>query len=366
MAHGEIFVQLSVNFSDDPKVRALARYGRDARPARDLYVQMICYCKANLTDGLVPLEQIGILVYPDPPKLGARDAERLAEVGLIERHGDSWYVAAFLKRNRSRQAVKDRSDEKKRASSKANHVRWHLERGISKPDCGWCQGEPDNDQTNVSDHFVNGQGFAKGAANAPSGDEKADAKIGNRAESSQSSRGDGYPKSDPLRTPTGLHIGHRTEDIGHRTESYTSDPQADPPPPSPPPSGAARSSTAGIEGEGEDDLSSTINLGLVAKVREIRPDWSTASIARALSRPEVLERPRDLIALAMLAVARDPASQHPGRLAHDGPWWQAVPARPAAPPKCDGCNPFRRLEDDTGNDIGPCPTCHPSTREEAS
>lgn len=318
MAHGEIFVQLSVNMADDPKVRALARYGRDARPARDLYVQMILYCKANLTDGFVPLEQIGILVYPDAPKVGARDAERLAEVGLIERHGDSWHVLAFLKRNRSRQSVKERSEEKRQASSKANHVRWHLERGVTKPDCRWCQNGSDPD-----------------------------------------------PKSDPDRSPGGLHIGHRTEDIGHRTESVPSDPETDPPPPSPPSAESARSSAAGIEGEGEKELSSMINLGLVAKVREIRPDWSTASIARALNRPEVLERPRNLIAPAMLAVARDPASQYPGRLAHDGPWWQAVPARPAAPPKCDACNPFRRLEDAFGNDIGPCPTCHPS-REEVS
>lgn len=365
MAHGEIFVQLSVNMADDPKVRALARYGRDARPARDLYVQMILYCKANLTDGFVPLEQIGVLVYPDAPKVGARDAGHLAEVGLIERRGDAWYVLAFLRRNRSRQAVRDRSEEKKRASAKANHVRWHLERGIAKPDCGWCQGEPDSDPTDVSDHFVSGHELVTGASGGAANGSGANANNANGTQSSQLNPDDSYPKSESGRTPTGLHIGHRSEDIGHRTESYASDPQADPPPPSPPPAGPEPSSAASREQEGEGEHFPTIDLELVAKVREIRPDWSTGSIARALSRSEVLERPRELVTTAMLAVARDPASQFPGRLAHDGPWWQAAPARPAAPPKCDACNPFRRLEDAAGNDIGPCPTCHPS-REEAS
>lgn len=40
-----------------------------------------------------------------------------------------------------------------------------------------------------------------------------------------------------------------------------------------------------------------------------------------------------------------------------------VPAPPKPPtPKCadPACGPARRLEDDDGRDLGPCPTCHPS------
>jgi len=141
MAHGEIYVQLSVNFADDPKVRALARYGKDARRIRDLYVQMLCYCKANLTDGHVPADQIGILVYPDAPAIGKKDIVRLVEVGLVEARDEGWFVAGFLKRNKSREAIRDKAAAKAAAGAKANHTRWHVERGESKPDCELCQAD---------------------------------------------------------------------------------------------------------------------------------------------------------------------------------------------------------------------------------
>lgn len=105
MARGEIHVQLSVTFGADPKVRALARYGRDARGCRDLYVQILCYCKSVLTDGFVPDEELPVLVYPDPPKTGKRDADRLAQVGLLDRVDGGYQVPSWLKRNKSRAQV---------------------------------------------------------------------------------------------------------------------------------------------------------------------------------------------------------------------------------------------------------------------
>lgn len=147
------------------------------------------------------------------------------------------------------------------------------------------------------------------------------------------------------------------------TETYTEPPPPSPPPaPDPSPTAEARKA----EEEGEDRLGELALRALVDEVRAIRPGWSSASIRKALTHPDVAERPWPLIAAASLAMAKDPASQHPGRLAHDGPWWQHATqaGRPAAPPQCPDCNPFRRLEDAHGNDLGPCPTCHPSTTQD--
>ena len=83
-------------------------------------------------------------------------------------------------------------------------------------------------------------------------------------------------------------------------------------------------------GEG-GDLDQEQDL-LVAEVRAKRPDWSTASIRRALGAESVAERPWPLVRAAMLAVASDPASDQPGRLAHDGPWWRQNPATPVMNP----------------------------------
>jgi hypothetical protein len=118
-------------------------------------------------------------------------------------------------------------------------------------------------------------------------------------------------------------------------------------------------------GEGEDSQDGkTPDLpGLIAAIRAIRQDWSTQSIERVLASQPVRERPWPLVCAAALAVARDPASGQPGRLAHDGPWWRQRSAEPAPAPRpgwCGQCDERTRL---TGADNpGRCPNCHPLTQ----
>jgi hypothetical protein len=112
MPRGEIHIQLVVNYDEDPKVRALARYGRDARACRDLWVQLVCYCKRTLSDGFVPDDELPLRVYPDPPKIAHRDAARLVEVGLIERVDGGYLLPSFLKRNKSKAQVEADSEAK--------------------------------------------------------------------------------------------------------------------------------------------------------------------------------------------------------------------------------------------------------------
>ena len=140
MPTGELYVQLSVNFPDNRKVRALNRFGREVRAARDLYVQMCLHCKDNRTDGFVPDEQIGLLVYPDTEKNGKRDAGRLAEVDLIEAPG-GYVVTGWFERNPSREAIEQKSAAKARGARLANHRRWHVEHDSPDPACEWCQKE---------------------------------------------------------------------------------------------------------------------------------------------------------------------------------------------------------------------------------
>jgi hypothetical protein len=83
---------------------------------------------------------------------------------------------------------------------------------------------------------------------------------------------------------------------------------------------------------------------LAAEIRKARPDWSTRSVIRALERPSVAERPWPLVAEAMRILVADKATNHPGRLEHDGPWWAEAARRlrashgGQAPP--DGIHPF--------------------------
>ena len=106
---------------------------------------------------------------------------------------------------------------------------------------------------------------------------------------------------------------------------------------------------------------------LIAELREIRPDWSTDSIRRALSAQAVRERPWPLVCVAAVAMARDQNSKQPGRLEHDGPWWHIAvePARDPPPPWCGKCDERTRLLERDDGAPARCPDCHPLTREEA-
>jgi hypothetical protein len=122
-------------------------------------------------------------------------------------------------------------------------------------------------------------------------------------------------------------------------------------------------------GEGDKDQDVAPGLdALVVEVREIRPGWSSASIRRALTHPDVVERGWDRARPAMLAVAADPESRQPGRLSHDGPWWNqsasgpAPASRPALdprPPWCGRCSDELRRQVDAGGKVARCPVCHP-------
>lgn len=120
MPLGEIYLKLSVTFPDDPKVRALARYGVDGILARDLYVQMCLHCKRMLTDGFILDEQVGLLAYPLPPDHANQLAKQLASVGLVKEvskteandkqdPADGWQVLAYLKRNGTKEDVEELS-----------------------------------------------------------------------------------------------------------------------------------------------------------------------------------------------------------------------------------------------------------------
>lgn len=147
MARGELFVQLVATFPEDPKVRRLARFGRDARAIRDLFVQMTLYCKRTLSDGFVPEDELGVLVYPDPARLGVRDANRLVEVGLCERVEGGYLLPGFLKRNPSRDQIDSDADEKRRKALLGNHRRWHIARETVAPGCPFCEEERSGDES---------------------------------------------------------------------------------------------------------------------------------------------------------------------------------------------------------------------------
>jgi hypothetical protein len=93
---------------------------------------------------------------------------------------------------------------------------------------------------------------------------------------------------------------------------------------------------------------------LAAEIRKTRPEWSARSILRALEKPDVAERPWPLVCEALRIMAADPATQYPGRLEHDGPWWPGAARKlhAASPPPGDGIHEY-----DHNPETGHCRQC---------
>jgi hypothetical protein len=136
MPHAEqTFYKMRCGWATDPKVAALARFGAvDACLARDLFGQMIDYARRELTDGLVPADEIGRLAYPLPAPDAMRVAEQLTDPGpwgpLCSWHtagnargntpGSALRILAYAKWNDTRAEVEARKEQ----GTKAARTRW--------------------------------------------------------------------------------------------------------------------------------------------------------------------------------------------------------------------------------------------------
>lgn len=167
--------------------------------------------------------------------------------------------------------------------------------------------------------------------------------------------------SDPV-TQTG------SGNTGDRVRTVRTPPQVLLPRTTTPPPPAASRSARSAQREAEDELA--------AELRTLRREhdlpsgrWTRIAVVRARAKAVAAGYDPALVDDALRAVAIDPETELPGRVAAPGPWWDAPEAdqlrrrrsqREAARAACTAC--------DHGWIDGPdgrpqhCPTCHPSTR----
>jgi hypothetical protein len=63
---------------------------------------------------------------------------------------------------------------------------------------------------------------------------------------------------------------------------------------------------------------------IAAALNQLRPDWPTRSIRTLLDRPQLADRPRRDVVVALGWVACEPSSATPARVLEAGPWWRAA------------------------------------------
>jgi hypothetical protein len=63
---------------------------------------------------------------------------------------------------------------------------------------------------------------------------------------------------------------------------------------------------------------------IAAAISDLRPDWPAAPIRSLLNRPELKNRPRRDVAVALTWVACEADTKTPARVIEAGPWWRAA------------------------------------------
>ena len=114
------------------------------------------------------------------------------------------------------------------------------------------------------------------------------------------------------------------------------------------------------KGEGDHPGSQIRNRdrrALADEISQARDEWSARSVLRALEHPDVAGRPWLIVAEAMRLVAADKATQSPGRLKHEGPWWAEAARRVrAATGAADAARSAHAFDPDPETRL--CRVCH--------
>jgi hypothetical protein len=125
-------------FKVDDKLHDHHKTHAAKKAAMGVWVLAGSWSADNLTDGFIPARVLN--------RWGTKtDADRLVEVGLwtpTERKGErGWQFHEWTERQPSRADIERVAETKGMAGARGNHTRWHKRKGVSAPDCQWCQEE---------------------------------------------------------------------------------------------------------------------------------------------------------------------------------------------------------------------------------
>jgi hypothetical protein len=275
-----------------------------------LHTAAIFWCRANATDGLIPREDL-TLVLPrmrQPARYASecvhRDVWHDARFACpsvdcpAPVDADGWvihdYFALHPTKAESVTAQVNASAAKSQGGKLGNHRKWHKD-GRTSPDCPWCP---------------------QGA-------------IGMRSDTESDSDRSGQSVSDRLVIALSRS----------RSEPRSSD-------------GSVIRSRTERNARTDDDLILKTIIETIATVTGVSIDasWAAAVAANILG----ARKPKDPAAYCRQAIQNDP-----------DPRARFLPAEPSPLP-CPHCHGSRREADADGRDIGPCPECHPKSKAKAS
>ena len=120
-----LYVRLDQGMPENPKIIALSD------SAFRIYVEAICWCSRQRSDGVISEAALRRLGRPKP-------IQELKDGRLFEFDGQNWRVHDYLFHQRSSAEIDVIKDAKADAGAKGAHARWHVARRRVDPTCPLC------------------------------------------------------------------------------------------------------------------------------------------------------------------------------------------------------------------------------------
>lgn len=124
-------IRLDHGMPENPKIVGLT----DA--AFRLYVESLCWCSRQESDGRIPAAAMARLGRP-------RTVVELVKAGLVSDQVGSYSIHDYLAHQRSAAEIASFRQGKRLSGRKGAHKRWHVPRRQVVEDCEWCQGTADD------------------------------------------------------------------------------------------------------------------------------------------------------------------------------------------------------------------------------
>lgn len=132
------WVKLYVEVTEHPKCVGLSDAGWT------MWVHGLAYAGRNLTDGAIPDGMITRLCGTKNPR---KAADELVDAGLWDRTASGYEIHDYTEMQRTADEVEQQRAGSAKGAGKANHNRWHVERGKVDPKCQWCVSGTDTSPT---------------------------------------------------------------------------------------------------------------------------------------------------------------------------------------------------------------------------
>lgn len=114
--------------------------------AQLLFLRMLTHSKLVSSNGVISSPQLTVCAG----KL-ADHIHELVDSGFVEQDLTRWVIPSWAEWNRSNPDSESESDGSRADGQMANHVRWHIKRGIVSPSCSFCSSSRESPTDHPSD-----------------------------------------------------------------------------------------------------------------------------------------------------------------------------------------------------------------------